>query len=186
MRESPPEAITQREGQHDADGGDRHGGGTHLCHRLEIGLQADLEQEENNAQFGQEPDQIGSRVGSSRDNLQQAGPEQHPGKQFAQHGGQAQPLGTLAEKLARHQHSGDYQQYVREAARSGGGPQGRRAQQGQQQQMPRARPKGAAPAHSGSSAVGVKMNVWVKSGTTTFSLYWVVMVILRGFPEREI
>lgn len=92
-----PEEVPAGEGQHDSHQRHRGRGGTDLEHRLEVGLQSDLEEEQDDAQPGEEIHRVSGEAGFSRHQVQQAGAQHDAGQQLSQDGGLAKALAEFAE-----------------------------------------------------------------------------------------
>ncbi len=81
-----PVAGAKREGHDDANRGNRRRGRTHAEHLLQVGLQSDLKQENDDADFGEQVNRLGHRVACGRwHDAQHAATHNDPTHQFAQH-----------------------------------------------------------------------------------------------------
>ncbi len=101
-----PEEVAGQEGQHHADRRDRHRRPAHLPHLPEVGLEPDFEQQHEDAQFGENRDDVDRRAGGG-DDPQRARAEDHPGEQLTEDGGLADAFGNLPEKLGGHENGSE-------------------------------------------------------------------------------
>ena len=109
MGQVSPIDKAEREGDRHADRRHRKRGSTDAEHLLEIGLEADLEQQEHHAELGEQVDDLGSCPCGWND-TEHAATQNYSGHQLAQHSRLAEPLRQLAKELGGHQHSGQHQE----------------------------------------------------------------------------
>ena len=106
VRQEGPVDVTERERQRDADGRDREGRGADPEHFLEVGLEPDLEQQEEHAELGEDVHQLGGRP-LGRDDAEHAPAQQHAGDELAQHRRLSDALRRSAQNLGGDQHRGE-------------------------------------------------------------------------------
>ena len=112
VRDVRPVEVPGQERQHDPDGGDGGRGSAHLPHFAEVGLEPDLEEQDEDAELGEHGHDLGHRTGR-RNQAQRARAEEDAGEELAQDGRLAHPLGQLAEELGRDQDAGEHEEDVR-------------------------------------------------------------------------
>ena len=98
--------ITQREGHDHAHHRHRERRRAHLQHLLQVGLEPDLEEEDDHADLGERLDDRLVRV----DQPEQRRAEQHAGEQFADHRRLAHALEEVAQQLGQREHCRQHQQ----------------------------------------------------------------------------
>ena len=157
MRQIGPVGIAQPERHGDPHDRHRERGGADAEHLAQVGLQPDLEQQQQDAELGQDVDHLG-RPCRPRDDAEHAAAEQDAGDQLAQDRGLAEALGQLARSLAA-------TRMVASARNKLGDVEPRRRRDG---------------TYSGSSAWGRSTKVCLKQRQVDGSVYSVWMVIRLG------
>ena len=94
MPERPRQRVAARERQHHAGEGDRERGAADAQELLEIGFEADLEEEQDHADLREQEDPLGQRH-----EPEHRGAQHDAREQLAEHRGLAHPLGEAAEEL---------------------------------------------------------------------------------------
>ena len=169
-RQNPVDEA-QGEGQRHADRGHGQRGGADAEHLLEVGLEADLEEQEEDAQLGEDVHQLGRRTVGG-DHAEDAAAEQDSRDQLAEDRRLADALRRVAEHLGGDEHGGEDEEEaggVRPALGRQEGNGGR-----QEQPCPTAAPprEGGTRTCDGRRAArhALRYSVW--------------MVILDGDPPR--
>ncbi len=104
-----PQRHPQRQRQHDADDGHRTRRRTHAEHLLQVGLEADFEQQDQHADLGQHGDELREGVvRGGRNDPEDARAQERPGDQLAQYRGLADPLEELPGELAHDEHRSEH------------------------------------------------------------------------------
>ena len=94
MPERPRQGVAARERQHHARERDRRRAAADAQELLEIGLESDLEEEEDHADLREQEDPLGQR-----NEPEHRGAEHDAREQLAEHRGLAHPLREAAEEL---------------------------------------------------------------------------------------
>ena len=117
-----PVEKAKHEGHRDPDGGHRAGRRSIADHRFQVRLEPDLEQQDDDADFREQPEDRCERiVGGRRDHLEQPRPEDDPGQELTHHRRLSHPLERLAGELAdqeHHREDGEEARHVEVARRA--------------------------------------------------------------------
>jgi len=122
----PDDEGTEEEGRGDAEDTDRRGLATDLDQIGQAGLQADLQQQHDHPQFGQEgDDRVPGNLGEIVDAHQPQIAQGHPQQQFAEYRGKTDALGQGGEQAGAHQNQRQPQQVLSDHAGTGRPGEGR-------------------------------------------------------------
>ena len=113
MRRPGPVGVAERERNRHPHDGHRERRSPGPEHLAEIGLEPDLEEQEQHAELGQHVHHL-ARQPLDRHDTQRAGPKHHAGDELAEHGGLAHAFGQLAQQLGGDQDGGESQEEPRD------------------------------------------------------------------------
>jgi hypothetical protein len=123
MRGEAPEEVAEGERQYDSDDRDGERRGPDPKHLAQVGLQPDLEEQQEHTELGEHVNQLGLDA-SGRHDAEHTATQQDTGEQLAQDGGLAHALGGFAEQLGGREDRRQHQEEARDVHSLGGGNEG--------------------------------------------------------------
>ena len=101
-----PVSVAEGKRHRDADQRHRQRRGSDPEHLPEVGLESDLEEEQDDAQLGEQMDDVGRDTGGGND-AEGARAQKHSRDELPEHGRLPDQLGQLAKELGAHEHRGE-------------------------------------------------------------------------------